>query len=116
VTGSVFTAVVLVFTAGAADLPLGLARLAPVAFRPSLVEAGSHFSSAVELRRAAVQFSFFLGLGFVFARTWLSSRFSAREQVRAGRWSHFARRQIFGPGPVIHSASILPLIFAASLG
>jgi hypothetical protein len=77
------------------------------------VEAGSHFSAAVELRRAAVQFSFFLGLGFVFARTWLSSRFSAREQVRAGLWS---RRQIFGPGPVIHSASILPLIFAASLG
>jgi hypothetical protein len=65
---------------------------------------------------AAGRFSFFLGLEFIFARTLLSIRFSARVQVSAGQWSRSVRRQIFGPDPIICSASIRPLIFAAGLG
>jgi hypothetical protein len=37
-------------------------------------------------------------------------------QVSAGQWSRSVRRQIFGPDPIICSASIRPLIFAAGLG
>lgn len=116
-TSSVLTAVVLVLAAGAADLPLSHDRFVPIAFRPSPAEAECSFFLCCQApSHAAGQFSFFLGLEFIFARTLLSSRFSARVQVSAGQWSRSVRRQIFGPDPIICSASIRPLIFAAGLG